>query len=469
MKRVSLFAFLGVACLAGTALLGFSSEPPANGKVHNSKPAAASADGSAYGRLLTMAEGGDDWASYLVGYLHVYLDQNVAERYTGKTFVGMKREALFRFAHTDSRPAWCPEPAKQQFKLAQQVAKDVGMEGEAYRGLYWLSRAADQGNPRAMLELGYSYSRGDGVRKSWERAVGLWRQTLQSERASEIDRVQAGLGIASALRNGWGVAQDETLARKIVEDLAATGSTQAMLQMAAHYSVSAEQAFVWDSKAAALGDSSAFLNVGVAYLFGTGVAEDRDRAYEWLQKAADHGSGSAMYTIGQMHKKGWGYPKSTTAAFPWFERAWEMGYVEATVRIGYYHLYGYAPVNKSPEEAFDWFLLAAHEGFAGGWSSLGEMYDEGLVEAEPQSTALAIYCYLRAINSSFDNHRIYSDFSEGRLASLFKQPAPRTVAPSYQRTCHTCRGRGTTAFGSAAYGSARVRNACYMCAGTGRR
>jgi len=61
--------------------------------------------------------------------------------------------------------------------------------------------------------------------------------------------------------------------------------------------------------------------LGVLYLNGWGVPEDRAEALKWLRSAAAQGEGRALYSLGLMSLNGLGVPQDDLQAYAWFDCA----------------------------------------------------------------------------------------------------------------------------------------------------
>ena len=83
--------------------------------------------------------------------------------------------------------------------------------------------------------------------------------------------------VAEVYRNGWGVPQDYSKARK------------------------------WSVEAAAAGNTDAMINLGRLYEQGLGVAQDYGKALEWFRKALDGGNTDAMINLTRLYEQGPGY------------------------------------------------------------------------------------------------------------------------------------------------------------------
>lgn len=76
-----------------------------------------------------------------------------------------------------------------------------GCEQSHEQAAVWFEKAARQGNPDAMTNLGFLYQNGEGVPHSYERAAEWW------EKASLQGHVNAMINLARLYDNGQGVPQ----------------------------------------------------------------------------------------------------------------------------------------------------------------------------------------------------------------------------------------------------------------------
>jgi len=83
------------------------------------------------------------------------------------------------------------------------------------------------------------------------------------------------------------------------------------------------KAIEWYKKAAAQGEISSMVNLGVAYQLGDGVLSDPDKAFYYFKKAADAGSPSGMANLGEMYIDGIGTSRSLYKAKKVLQKAYE--------------------------------------------------------------------------------------------------------------------------------------------------
>ena len=140
-----------------------------------------------------------------------------------------------------------------------------GTPANAASGLYWLRRAADKDDPRAMNALGEAY----------ERRVGVTRDS--DYLAAQRYRAAADLGHAEAMRN---------LATLYRDGRGVEGSASAALE--------------WYVKSARAGIVDAMVDVGRMHEEGQAVPPDMEIAMCWYRAAADAGSAEGRAILAAM-------------------------------------------------------------------------------------------------------------------------------------------------------------------------
>jgi uncharacterized protein len=120
-------------------------------------------------------------------------------------------------------------------------------------------RAAEQGNARAQLQIGYQYNYGEGVPLNAAEAVKWYR------RAAEQGDAAAESNLGGMYEDGKGVPEDWVEAAR------------------------------WYRKAAEANSASGQFRLGRAYQFGIGVPQNRKLAIQSFQKASFLGNAQARY------------------------------------------------------------------------------------------------------------------------------------------------------------------------------
>jgi len=94
-----------------------------------------------------------------------------------------------------------------------------------------------------------------------------------------------------------------------------------------------ELAFSWFEKAAAQGSAKAANELGYMYASGKGVAQNYQLALEYYQQAADGGIASAKYNLGLLYLNGLGTPADPARAQADFQEAAAMGFGPARKKM----------------------------------------------------------------------------------------------------------------------------------------
>lgn len=185
-----------------------------------------------------------------------------------------------------------------------------------------LIRGAEQGDVRALNNLGLLWARGVGVpAPDFKEAMRWWKEA--AKRGYSLSMNNLGLLYA----NGHGVLQDYA------------------------------QALKWWEMSAETGDAWAMNSIGDLYENGHGVERDYARAREWYERAAQGGDGLAMYNLGSMYENGRGVEPDLQRAMSWYELATDKGVGVAMANLGRMIGAGRG-VPADPAEAYAWFTLA---------------------------------------------------------------------------------------------------------------
>jgi len=188
--------------------------------------------------------------------------------------------------------------------VAVETASELYDSAVAARRAQQLSKAltlfqlaANQGEPRAMLELGKIYRSGDGVAKDVKQSVSWFEKAANAGNTSAMDYMGAMYRMAE------GVPRDD------------------------------RQAFSWYSKAAAAGNTVGMDALGQMYRNGLGVRQNYSEAVRWFGQAAAGGNPAGMFHLGGMYEKGWGVARNPNEALSYYRKAAAAGDPDATRRL----------------------------------------------------------------------------------------------------------------------------------------
>lgn len=129
-----------------------------------------------------------------------------------------------------------------------------------------------------------------------------------------------------------------------------------------------QQAALWYERAAKQGFAPAQFNLGFLKLYGAGngahrVAADPTIAARWLKKAAKQNETEALLLLCRLYHQGLGVTRHYDKALGLCRQAAKLGLAGAQFELGILILRS-LDTKKFPE-AYQWFLLAAKQGFPG--------------------------------------------------------------------------------------------------------
>ena len=157
-------------------------------------------------------------------------------------------------------------------------------------GVRWIKRAARRGDAKAQFIMGYLFYAGLGVPERPGKAARWYRKAA----AQGVAKAYTELGFMHMYGEGWGVKQDEVLARKLYLKGFGLGDPRAAYRIAGLYSMGwgelpkdRREAHRWDLIAAQLGDSWAQDSVADNFKYGRGVEKDAEKSVYWSGRAIE--------------------------------------------------------------------------------------------------------------------------------------------------------------------------------------
>ena len=184
-----------------------------------------------------------------------------------------------------------------------------------------LQRSAENGDAKAMTELGKCYYLGKGVEKSGDKAF----QWLS--KAADAGNANAFYWLGACYQYGFGTAKDQMKALNNYTKGADLGDTSSMNSLAIFLEngdgvpKNLERAIYWYTRAAEFGNSYAMNNLGTCYYLGDGVTKDLEKAVYWYSKGAELGNGNAMGNLAICYDNGDGVPADKNEAYKWYAKA----------------------------------------------------------------------------------------------------------------------------------------------------
>jgi TPR repeat protein len=182
--------------------------------------------------------------------------------------------------------------------LRYQQGKAAFLQRRYKKVLSHWTKAAEEGNAKAMCSAGLLYCKGWGAPRNYPKALALYRK------AAKGGNVHAMYEIGLLYAHGWGVRRDYVKAMARWRRATAKGDPQAMYCIGALYTHgwgtrrNYHQAMTWYRRAAAKGNAGAMYGLGYLYGHGLGVPQGRQEALTWFRRAAAAGDRQAMGNLG---------------------------------------------------------------------------------------------------------------------------------------------------------------------------
>ncbi len=191
-----------------------------------------------WARLKARAEAGDSEAQWEVGswfedgladpngLILVHPDARAAARWffrsatagnpTGQNHFGVCVCAGRGVRRDDAEAIrWFKRALLQSYPVApNNIASVYADRGNNRRAIFWYQRAVASGDGDALVEVGWRYYSGVGVRRDAEQAVRYFRKAITSKNISQAGREDAMFHLGTAFHEGRGVKQSNARAVK---------------------------------------------------------------------------------------------------------------------------------------------------------------------------------------------------------------------------------------------------------------
>lgn len=194
--------------------------------------------------------------------------------------------------------------------------------------LFYYRMAMEDDYPDAIERMAEAYL-GDelGLEKDEKTALKLFKRAAKLGNAA----AQYNLGMAYAC-GYYGVTADRKTALHWLKKSVKGENSSACLQVGLHYyytvktEAAYKKAFYLFTDAYNLGEYEAIINIGLCYLQGNGVKEDKKEAVKCFKTAAEkYSSGVAYHNLGICYENGFGVRKDYKKAIEMYGKAVENG------------------------------------------------------------------------------------------------------------------------------------------------
>ena len=250
---------------------------------------------------------------------------------------------------------------------------DISQEEQA-RAIELLLKAANQGLPLAMYELGRRYSQGTLGETRDDTEAYHW----MSE-AAESGWIPAMVEAADALFQGRGVQPNPRRAIEWAQRAANSGSDLAELRLCSYYFTGKE---VYDSS---------------GQLDPTSLPSDENQALLWCARAASSGNPAAQYDVARMLEGGYGLSvPQPEIAERYYRLAAQGGYEDAEIDLARRLIAGrmLAKPENGANEAIDLLNRALSRSSARAANMLAEIYRNGELHQRKDALLAMKYAFL---------------------------------------------------------------------------
>ncbi|MFO1160837.1 MAG: tetratricopeptide repeat protein [Reyranellaceae bacterium] len=221
---------------------------------------------------------------------------------------------------------------RAQLNLGILFLRGQGVPRDLIQARAWLEKAAASGDPQALYTLGRALSEGtEQVPPDPVRAADLFR------RAAEQGHMLAATRYGLALSEGTGLKRDHVAAQRWLILAQENGVPEAAL---------------------ALGDMAARTPASRDKAANEKIVAS---ALSWYQVAAHGGVPSAQFKLANAYFSGVGMPRDPAQAQFWYNRAAQQGLPQAQHALGVM-LIGGAAGQSDPVKAYKWLILAERGG-----------------------------------------------------------------------------------------------------------
>ena len=301
----------------------------------------------------------------------------------------MKLHAIGSKPDYDEGVFWLSKAAENGMVAAQKELADHYLTGlkanqktDIPKAIKWLKMLANNSNLQLKDEATFKlcalnlYGTG-GIEVNYEEAL-LWcrKSGLENHNTDGL------ANLAYMYINGFGIKKNVTIAIDYYKNAANKGSIPAQISLGRVYSTGKdltpdyEEAFYWFSKASSQHNALAQFYLAQMYEYGTGVEKNHQKAFELYKESANSGEPQSQYMLGRWYQYSTD-PKLDLAA-KWYHKAAKQNNTDAMMAIA--EMYR----SQNAKEMILWYLRAAEKGNPQARLKLIEIYLHGTRETSPK-------------------------------------------------------------------------------------
>ncbi len=257
----------------------------------------------------------------------------------------------------------------------------------------WLEQGAEEGNPELQYLLGWLYESGKDQPDDKLAKARYWYHL-----AAEQDEVNAQLALGRILLKKRHLKRAVVYYQKAVDQ----GNGRAAWQMGQLYfdgkkgimggaiKPDLRKATEYYEIAAKNGIQEGLLRLGIAYLKGKKVSQNKNKAVSYITRAAKAGNLAAQHRLGAMYSYGDGVQKDYKQAHNWFQKAADQGDAAAQFSLGTLYDSGFG-VKQDYAAAIGWYNKASAQSYAMAWNNLGRLVEKGRGTKQDRKKAIELY------------------------------------------------------------------------------
>jgi TPR repeat protein len=245
--------------------------------------------------------------------------------------------------------------AYAQLKIHENYLLGVVVESDLEKAIFWLKKSAESGNATAQKRLGDSYKDGEPkgyISEDQLKAVEWYKKSAQQ--GNEMAQYQLG----RMYLHGSTIPKDFSESFKWLKKSSdqnirpASKFYIAMLYESGDvtFKKDAKKSSEWLRKSADQGYADAQFFLGLNYMLGSGVLENRKKTVYWYKKAVAQGHPGAQYALSMFYDRGWVVDKDYSEAFRLRTLASDQGEDEAHGALAGMYIYGVG-TNKDMSKA----------------------------------------------------------------------------------------------------------------------
>ena len=301
----------------------------------------------------------------------------------------MKLHAIGSKPDYDEGVFWLSKAAENGMAVAQKELADHYLTGlkanqktDIPKAIKWLKMLANNSNLQLKDEATFKlcalnlYGTG-GIEVNYEEAL-LWcrKSGLENHNTDGL------ANLAYMYINGLGIKKNVSMAIDYYKNAANKGSIPAQISLGRVYSTGKdltpdyEEALYWFSKASSQHNALAQFYLAQMYEYGTGVEKNPQKAFELYEESANSGEPQSQYMLGRWYQYSTD-PKLDLAA-KWYHKAAKQNNTDAMMAIA--EMYR----SQNAKEMILWYLRAAEKGNIQARLKLIEIYLHGTRETSPK-------------------------------------------------------------------------------------